>query len=263
VRSRSASHGPPALRQEAPDAPLPAAGDRWALLLDVDGTLLEFLERPQDVVAGPSLQRLLAGLADRCGGALALISGRTIADLDRVFPARTFPAAGQHGLERRDAAGRVHRHAGGGGGLGAALACLRRFEARHPGVLLEDKGASVAIHYRAVPALGPDAVALVARVAATLGPRFEVLHGAMVVELRPAGRDKGSAIAEFLREAPFRGRTPVFIGDDRTDEFGFVLVNRRRGLTIKVGPAPTAATHRLPDAAAVRQWLTQIARRLR
>lgn len=238
-------------------APLPEPGDRWALLLDVDGTLLEIAARPDDVVADPQLNQLLCDLHDRCGGALAIISGRSIADVDRVFHPHILPAAGQHGLERRDAAGRVHRH-GASDGLRLALARLRRFEAHHPGIVVEDKGASLALHYRMAPDAAGPAIDLVTRVAAELGSRFETLSGAMVIEVRPAGRDKGTAIGDFLREPPFQDRVPVFVGDDRTDEFGFALVNRCSGHTVKVGPGASSATWRLPDASGVRQWLARV-----
>jgi trehalose 6-phosphate phosphatase len=244
-------------------APRPAPGEAWALLLDVDGTLFEMSGHPGRIAADAHLHRLLGRLLARCDGALALVSGRSIADLDRIFHPRILAAAGQHGLERRDARGRVHRHDGASQLLRTALARLRRVEAARPGVLLEDKGASLAVHYRLAPAHGPAVERVTAEIARRLGPRFEMTPGKMVCELRPAGRDKGTAIAEFLREPPFRGRRPVFVGDDRTDEFGFALVNRRGGHTIKVGAEPSAAAWRLADAAAVRRWLASVARALR
>jgi len=121
----------------------------------------------------------------------------------------------------------------------------------------------LALHYRTAPAAAASVTAVMARVAADLGPRFETLRGAMVVEVRPAGRHKGTAIAAFLRESPFRTRTPVFVGDDRTDEAGFAVVNRRGGHTIKVGTAPSVATYRLSDPHGVRRWLGRVARALR
>lgn len=243
-------------------APLPARAERWALLLDIDGTLFDLVDRPTDVLAGPVLLRLLGRLHRGCEGALALISGRSIADIDRVFRQHPFPAAGQHGLERRDARGRVHRHDGICVALREAIERLRRFEARNPGVLVEDKGASLAVHYRMAPACAEAVSEIMGKVAADLGPQFELLPGVMVLELRPAGRHKGTAIAEFLREPPFRGRTPVFVGDDCTDEHGFRLVNRRGGHTVKVGSGLSVATHRLSDAPGVRRWLARVARLL-
>jgi trehalose 6-phosphate phosphatase len=189
------------------------------------------------------------------GGALALITGRSIADIDRLFPERRLPAAGQHGLERRAADGRVSRHPGPSHRLDGARRTLSGAVGRHRGLLLEDKGLSLALHYRRAPRLAGVAHGIMRSLQATLGDRFCLQHGQRVVELAPAGRDKGVAIGAFMREAPFRGRLPIFIGDDVTDEYGFAMVNRLGGVAIKVGPGRTAAGWRLPDVGAVLAWL--------
>lgn len=233
----------------------PAFSRDWAFFLDVDGTLLEHAERPDAVRTDPALGRLLAGLHEAAGGALALISGRPVAEMDALFAPLRLPAAGQHGVERRDARGKVHRHALPAELLRRAARRLGEFAARHAGMLLENKGHSLALHFRLVPELSGAARAAVAEALAELGPEFEMQAGKLVFEIKPSGRDKGTAIEEFMREPPFRGRTPVFIGDDLTDEYGFGIVNRLGGHAIKVGEGRSAAPWRLADAAAVRSWL--------
>lgn len=234
--------------------PPPFARD-WALFLDVDGTLLELADRPDGVVVRPDLIRLLGALQRAAGGAVALISGRAIADLDRLFAPLRLACAGQHGLERRDAGGRMHYHQPLDGRLDRMRTLLARLAEENPGVLIEDKGFSVAIHFREAP----DREALVRDFLQRHMPRierdFHLQQGKMVFEIKPGGRDKGMAIREFLQEAPFRGRVPVFIGDDVTDEDGFRIVNRNHGHSIKVAAGDTAAGWSLPDTGAVLHML--------
>ena len=174
-----------------------------------------------------------------------------------MFPGRRFPAAGQHGMERRDAAGRVSRHEFPSHELDGVRRCLADAVTRHPGLFLEDKGLSLAVHYRRAPRLAAYVHRLVHKLVTPLGTRYCVLPGKRILEVKPAGKDKGVAVQEFMQEAPFRGRTPVFVGDDATDEFGFKTVNRLDGHSIKVGPGRTVARWRLGDVAAVRAWLEQ------
>jgi trehalose 6-phosphate phosphatase len=236
-------------------AGLPAFSPGWAIFLDIDGTLLEHAERPDAVRADAALGRLLAELNDATGGALALISGRAVAELDLLFAPLRLAVAGQHGIERRDARRTVHRHLFPLEPLRRAARQLGEFAAGHAGLLLEDKGHSLALHYRLAPELAAAAREAVTQALAALGPAFELQSGKLVYEIKPGGRNKGTAIQEFLAEAPFAGRLPVFIGDDATDEYGFAIVNRADGHSIKVGPGATIARWRLADAAAVRRWL--------
>jgi trehalose 6-phosphate phosphatase len=236
-------------------AGLPAFSPGWAIFLDIDGTLLEHAERPDAVRADAALGRLLAELNDATGGALALISGRAVAELDLLFAPLRLAVAGQHGIERRDARRTVHRHLFPLEPLRRAARQLGEFAAGHAGLLLEDKGHSLALHYRLAPELAAAAREAVTQALAALGPAFELQSGKLVYEIKPGGRNKGTAIQEFLAEAPFAGRLPVFIGDDATDEYGFAIVNRADGHSIKVGPGTTIARWRLADAAAVRRWL--------
>lgn len=234
---------------------LPRLSARSAFFLDIDGTLLEIGLRPERVRVDSALLELLAELQRAAGGALALVSGRSIAAVDALFAPLLLPVAGQHGSERRDAAGRVHRHAVARAPLRRAAARLRTYAAAHPGLVLEDKGVSLALHYRLAPRLAGEVRATMGALAASLGDSFELQGGKLVLELKPGGQDKGSAIEEFMREAPFRGRTPVFAGDDLTDEHGFSVVNRRRGHAIKVGAGASAARWRLPGPRVLRAFL--------
>ncbi len=245
---------PPATPREAARS-LPAFSARWAFFLDIDGTLLELAERPERVRVDAALVRLLGELHRAAGGAVALISGRSVAGVDALFAPLELPVAGQHGIERRDGAGHMHRHVGALEPLRRAAARLQAYAAARPGLALEDKGASLALHYRQAPKLVDEARAAMAAVAAALGEAFELQGGKMVLELKPGGRDKGSVIEEFMHEAPFRGRTPVFVGDDLTDEYGFGVVNRMGGHAIKVGAGASTARWRLAGTRAVRAWL--------
>ena len=227
----------------------------WALFLDVDGTLLDIAERPDEVETHKVDCALIEGLQHAADKALALISGRSLAQLDALFAPLTLPAAGQHGFERRDVHGERHRRRFPVDTLRPAKEALRDFAGRHPGLVMEDKGASVALHYRLAPRLEQPALEAVREAAAPLGNAVQIQAGKMVWELKPAGADKGSAIEEFMREAPFAGRTPVFLGDDVTDEYGFRVVNRLGGHSIKVGPGETAARWRLANPDAARAWL--------
>lgn len=242
-------------------APLPPFAADWAFFLDVDGTLLEHAERPDAVKVDGAMRRLLSELNEGADGALALISGRSVADLDGLFAPLALPAAGQHGAERRDAAGRTHRHALDAAPVRRAAERIGAYAAAHPGLVFEDKGLNLALHYRLAPGLEGAVGALMQEIAAGLGDAYELQRGKMVLEIRLGGRDKGSAIGEYMGEAPFRGRVPVFVGDDLTDEYGFEVVNRLGGVSVKVGAGASQARWRIADAAAVRAWLAQWAAR--
>jgi trehalose 6-phosphate phosphatase len=236
-------------------AVLPPFDCNWAFFLDFDGTLIDIAETPEAVDPGPEEISLLKRLSQACGGALALISGRSIARMDELFAPLVLPAAGQHGAERRDAQGRRHRYRFSAQALRPVAGGIRSFAARHRGLVFEDKGASVALHYRLAPELAAAAYEAVREAAEPLGDAVEVQGGKMVVELKPAGCDKGRAIEAFMQEPPFAGRVPVFLGDDVTDEYGFRVVNRLGGHSVKVGEGESAARWRLENPAAARAWL--------
>ena len=236
---------------------MPPFERNWAFFLDLDGTLVDIAETPEAVDPGPDEILLLRRLARAAGGAIAVISGRSLKRIDELFSPLVLPAAGQHGVERRDAQGRRHRHRFPASVLRPAAGGIRSFAARHSGLVFEDKGASVALHYRLAPQLAAAAQRAVREAAQPLGDAVEVQGGKMVVELKPAGCDKGKAIEQFMQEAPFAGRVPVFFGDDVTDEYGFRVVTRLGGHSVKVGVGPSAARWRLGNPAAARAWLVE------
>lgn len=242
-------------QQAVPGKSVPPLAPDRAFFLDVDGTLLDLADKPDQVVVRPGLTDILQTLLRVSGGAVALISGRSIADLDRLFAPLQLPAAGQHGLERRDQHGRMHYHHQLDGRLDAARERLRRFAEDNPGILLEDKQFSLAVHYRQAPDKVDRVTTVLEEIMPDIADEFQLQKGKMVFEIRPGGRDKGMAIAEFMQEAPFHGRKPIFIGDDVTDEDGFVIVNNMEGYSIKVGEGDTAANWHLPDTGAVLDML--------
>jgi trehalose 6-phosphate phosphatase len=237
------------------ERPAPLDARHSALFLDVDGTLLAIETSPEQVVADASLRHLLAGLSRRLDGALALISGRTIAAIDRIFAPLQLPAAGAHGTELRvqdDDARDDSSHA-----LPAdAIAALREFAGAHEGLLLEPKPGGASLHYRRAPELEDACRRRLQTLLEGLGAGYRLIEGKMVLELVPSGASKGRAIRALMQEAPFTGRRPVFIGDDTTDEDGFRVVNALGGTSIRVGDLDgSAALHSLSDVDAVRQWL--------
>jgi trehalose 6-phosphate phosphatase len=234
---------------------VPAFAKGWALFLDVDGTLLDIAHQPDAVTVSAALHDLLRDVYALNGGAVALISGRNLADLDRLFGPLLYPAAGQHGLERRDAAGHVVCSVGAMERIHQAELALASQARLHPGIVVEHKGLSLALHYRNVPQMREWAELTMNALLVGLGPAFQLVEGKMVFELKPGGRDKGTAIADFMVEPPFAGHLPVFIGDDVTDEDGFAVVNIAGGHSIKVGGGDSLARWRLSDADSVRRWL--------
>jgi trehalose 6-phosphate phosphatase len=236
---------------------LPPYARDWAFFLDIDGTLLDIAVTPNAVHAQRADCRLVAALYDRADGALALVSGRSLAMIDELFAPLRLPAAGQHGVERRDARGRVHRPSFSADMHSRAADMIRAFAERHTGLVFENKGYSMALHYRLAPRLAGAAHAIVREAARAVGEGVEVQRGKMVAELKPAGHDKGRAIEAFMREKPFAGRQPVFLGDDLTDEHGFRMVERMGGHSIKVGPGQTAARWRVANPSAARAWLQE------
>jgi trehalose 6-phosphate phosphatase len=227
------------------------------LFLDIDGTLLDLAASPELVTVHGEVAARMPELASELDGAVALITGRAIMDADRLFPALSLPIAGQHGSERRAADGAIHRHRHPMPGFAQLRRELERFAARHDGVWLEDKGATLALHYRQAPRLASHVHrTLRAQLAIGTGGRaWRLQPGKGILEVQQEGRDKGTAIGEFMAEPPFHGRLPVFLGDDLSDEYGFATVTRMGGWSVKVGAGATRASYRLADVAAVRRWL--------
>ena len=232
----------------------PPLGHNCALFLDIDGTLAEIAQTPAAVRLDPAMARLIPALLGALSGALAIVTGRSITSADTLFPGLSLPMAGQHGCERRDAEGAIHLHAPIEATQAKLRSLLAELAARHPELALEDKGATIALHYRAMPQLA-SYVHRILRGSMNVGNGYRLQPGRMLLEVRPDDRDKGTAIADFMNEHPFAGRLPVFIGDDRTDEHGFAAVERMGGWSVKVGPGRTSARFRLSDPRAVRTWL--------
>lgn len=231
-----------------------------ALFLDVDGTLLETAATPRAVSVSDDLRRRLRGLSRTAGGAVALVSGRALRDLDALFAPLTLPAAGLHGFERRAASGAYRRgRLPSAAALDAARGAMLDLEREHAGLLLEDKQFALALHYRNAPHLEDAVMKAMKNLAARLAGELELQHGKKVVELRPVGATKAEAVAAFLAEAPFIGRLPIFVGDDLTDESAFELVNRLDGLSVAVGATRhSAACAHLADVTAVHGWLAHL-----
>lgn len=226
---------------------------RSALFLDLDGTLAPIAPRPQDVGPDPRRTAVLKRLVADMGGRIAILSGRTLAEIDHILEGVVTPAAGVHGLERRGLDGQ-RAPVAPDAALPAAIQAFRRLAASASGLLVEDKGLSVALHYRQAPQAGEAALALAREIAETSGLALQPGH--MVVELRTPGADKGQALVDFMAEPPFAGARPVFVGDDLTDEPAFAAAHRAGGHGILVGPERnTAARFRLDDVNAVLDWL--------
>jgi len=239
----------------------PPLDDACALFLDVDGTLVDFSADPSAVRLSPQVRDAIGTISDRLRGAVAVVSGRPLAQLDALFAPLRLPTAGLHGHQFRSDAGIETALSED---MGACLHELHReaahLAAAHPGVRVEPKGASLALHWRAAP----HAAAAVAGFAGDLIgalPGYRLQPGDHVIEFVPEGADKGRALERMMARPPFAGRVPVFVGDDLTDEYGFAAANRAGGWSVLVGArARSAATHALADTAAVHEWLLANAR---
>jgi len=230
----------------------------WCLFLDVDGTLVELADSPLETFVDDELKEILRQVVERLGGAVALVSGRSLQYLDSLFAPLRLPAAGLHGVVRRKASGAIHGASFVDTRLDSARVALAELVRAHPGTSLEDKGRTLAIHYRMAPQFESELRAALTAITQPLGSQYHIQDGNMVLEIKPRGFDKGSAVGAFLQEPPFSGRTPVFVGDDLTDEGGFRMVESHGGLSIAVGNRVRAQQH-FENPAAVRAWLRSIA----
>jgi trehalose 6-phosphate phosphatase len=238
-------------------APPPPALD-WCLFLDVDGTLLELTDTPSQTVADPEIKSLLREVAERLGGAVALVSGRKIANLDELFAPLKLPSAGLHGVERRKAGGAIQGASFVDSQLDGARAAIKQLVAAHPGTLFEDKDRSLALHFRLAPQVADLMHRSIIDIAKPLGTNYHIQRGKMLFEVKPRGFNKATAIKAFMKEAPFSGRKPVFVGDDLTDQDGFAVVEAQGGISIGVGDA-VRGQYYFENVTAVRGWLSGIA----
>lgn len=237
----------------APPAPDPAA---LSLFLDFDGTLVELAERPDAVAVDARLRALLGRLDMALAGRLAVVSGRSIAQLDD-FLGPGLAVAGGHGIERRHADGRLDAPARPAA-LDLVEARLRDFAGDVAGMIVEPKSHGIALHYRLAPDHAMAAHDVMTALAAEHGLTLQ--PGKMMIELRADGGDKGDAVRAFMAVAGMRGTLPIFLGDDLTDETAFAAAAELGGYGVLVGAArETAARHRLADVSAVRGWLEELA----
>jgi len=235
----------------------------WALFLDVDGTLLDISETPGGVTVPPGLTATLETVWHGLHGALAFVSGRTIADLDRLFAPLRLPAGGQHGSEIRLAADAPVESL-----VTAPIReSLRRqvsaVAAAFPGAEVEDKGRTIAVHYRRAPGAAEPLTQNLRRIVEANETPLILTHGRKVLELRDAGHSKATAVHEFMRHPAFQGRVPLFVGDDVTDEDGFRAVEQYGGTALAVGTVhrPRRATA-FAGPADVRSWVTHLSKTL-
>ncbi len=243
---------------------LPEPRADWALFLDFDGSIVEIAPTPDSIVVPETLPPLLAALRGALGGAVAIVTGRPIAQIDAFLGAAVPAVAGLHGLERRKADGATVAPPSPRDELSGIRASLEEFAAARPGIVVEDKTHSLALHYRLAPSL-KDACGDLLNAALEGGTAgWRIVEGKMVFEIRPVGFTKGTAIEAFMGEDPFHGRTPVFCGDDTTDEDGFAAVDARGGVSVRVGEgAATRAAVQVGTVGELLDWLARFPRALR
>jgi trehalose 6-phosphate phosphatase len=245
----------PGERPVAPALPAPPRlAPGCALFLDFDGTLVDLAPRPDQVVVHARLPGLLERVVDYLDGAVAVFTGRWLAEVDGLLKLQ-LPGAGVHGAELREtdtACMQVRLRQVPG--IGEVVAALRERFSGDPRLLIEDKGAAVALHYRLAPGRAAECIEAL-RTLVAQRPGLEAIAGNMVVEARTRGVHKGQALRTLAREPAFTGRTPVFVGDDVSDEDAFAVAAQAGGWGVKVGAAPTVARYRCEGVSQVHDWL--------
>lgn len=236
--------------------PLPPVSPDTAFFVDFDGTLVDIAPRPDQVVVEPRALHLLSALSEKFDQAVAVVTGRPLKVVDGFLVPLKLAVAAEHGSIRRDASGQTHVDSYGVVAVEAAAAGLQSLVDANPGLILERKQVSVALHFRQRPELAEACKDAVAE-AVVGNAGLVILPGKMVFELKPAGIDKGVAVRAFLDEAPFRGRVPVYMGDDVTDEHAFALVNELGGISIKIDGGDTVAQYRT-DREGLFTWLSSL-----
>lgn len=239
-----------------------SAPEECALFLDFDGTLVEFADHPADVRLDSGTRKVLGRLTAVFEGAVAIITGRDINEIDRFLDPIRLPVAGVHGLTRRDAGGRLHSPEIDGTLVRHVQGSLGSLADQEDGIILEVKNGSVALHYRMRPELELICIEAMESAVSDL-QGIHLMRGKMVIEAKADPSNKGGAVSDFLSEPPFAGRIPVFVGDDITDEDAFQEVNTRKGVSIKVGGGETCARYRAQDTAKFLEWLTETVKTFR
>jgi trehalose 6-phosphate phosphatase len=231
-----------------------------ALFLDVDGTLLDLAARPDEVVTPVGLVKTLAEAERKLAGALALISGRSIDDIDQLFTPLRLRVSGVHGAEIRFDPDGSTAPAVANGLPQSLLAALRRAVESFPGAFVEDKRFSFTVHYRLAPSAEGPLRNIVEGLVDSIPTRVDIMDAHCAIEIKSPCFDKGGAIATFLSTSTFSGRKPIFVGDDTTDESGFALVSARGGCAYSVGRPRPGAIGSFSAPQAVRGWLADFAR---
>jgi trehalose 6-phosphate phosphatase len=230
-----------------------------AFFFDFDGTLVELASTPDGIFVPRSVPDILTALRRATNGAVAVVSGRGIDNIDSFLHMPDLPVAGMHGAERRDSNGDVQRIGFNDDRLLRMEHVLEGVVQANPGMLLEIKGAALALHYRNAAEREPAARAATEALVKEYADAYVLQPGKMVYEIKPKDVDKGRAVRAYMSEPPFTGRKPVFIGDDLTDEKGFAVVNEFGGLSVKVGPGDTVARARIESVELLLDWLQVIA----
>jgi trehalose 6-phosphate phosphatase len=230
-----------------------------AILLDVDGTIVDLAPTPREIWIPPSLRQVLARLLERTGGAVALVSGRSVSDLDMIFAPLMLTAIGGHGAEFRPVGAATHAATKSPSLDPDLKRKLAAISEAGPGILVEDKGYSLALHYRLVPQKEDLVRAEVAKICAQFpADSIEILPGKLVIEIKPAGFNKATGVRALMATPPFAGRHPIFIGDDTTDECVFAIMPELEGIAISVGRKVPGVTSYFDTPESVRAWLERI-----
>jgi trehalose 6-phosphate phosphatase len=244
---------------EPHDIPVNAGNlSAYAFFFDMDGTLAPIAATPGAAHVPPQTKAAVERLVTLSGGAVAVVSGRPLDQIDALLAPLSLPGAGLHGAQWRAVDGRLVQLGVDPAPVARMVERLRPLHDRHPGVLLEDKGISLAVHYRNAPHCESLVVHETSAAIAPYTDTFVLQPGKMVVEIKPRAASKAGAIERMMTRPPFLDRIALFAGDDLTDEAGFQAVNERNGVSIKVGEGPTAARWRFATPAALARWLASL-----
>ena len=233
-----------------------------ALFLDIDGTLAPIAPTPDQARIPIHTLVLVHALFLQLQGAVAIVSGRSIKDIDAMCAPYIFPAAALHGLEMRFGEERLVASAFGSAALEPARSVIQGMHIAYPNLVIEDKGLSIAVHYRQAPLMGDIVLSHLQALLDEAPEKLSLQQGKMVVELRLKGGSKGMAITHFMTTPAFAGRVPLFVGDDQTDEEGFRAVNALGGISIKIGNGESVAKHRFETIELFHDWLVVLVARL-
>lgn len=241
-----------------PPEPPPPPGSNWALFLDIDGTLLDIAETPDQVWVPPKLRGDLDVISRELKGAVALISGRPVSDIDRLFDPLRLPASGQHGGEWRPEPPRPTEVLAAQQVPDSLRAVANGLLRLHPGIVVEQKSHAIAVHYRHAPEYGAELGRRLAEAMAGI-EGLQLLSGRSVWEVKDSSQSKGTAVQRFMMQPGFAGRVPVFVGDDTTDLDGFLAVEAMGGIALPVGRLVRPGKPGFTDPDAVRSWLAEFA----